>query len=632
MLHPVDAAVAIRTELAPPDSFLYKLLKGETSVGIARTEDGSLKTSSTRRELKALKRYLETGQVKGSVERLLEVADFYGVYSMKVTYPSEFARIKMTEDWFRASFNSPHVSANVRSVTYNLTQLTPAHLDSWTLIHQIHWMYARKLRRRLTNFDVTNLLGHKSAPIDYSHPATLEELDQHLYLIHTYPRPDVRHHNSQDLLASIQSANATFKERDAKFDSGLIRESLRRQRPHSHVIYDQYSPLPLNWRQSLAFILSTLNKSPICRLLTSNPALWKNMILAGGSVTNAILGCDINSDYDFFIYGLTEDEATEKVKAILALTFPGIYHGSISRSENVISYSYTQDYGPRCEVQFILRLYTSISEILHGFDVDSACVGFDGTQILMTERAQHAFGNMVNVVDFDRMSPSYEHRLHKYMARGFSVYVPGFDWGTVDMKVMNKYLKQLGQYEFAKRDLARAKRNLDQYTEQRAQSEVDRLKAGLPVPVGIEILINGYFNAFRQTSKSLDYAAFGTRVETGTEGLTYQIDKSDRIISYAIECLSYRAQPDFASIITRIFDMTLLMPNFHHPISIPKTVTWKTSNPGEQVSSTFHKTVLNDLSEWYKSRWVSAGGSPLSRLQDPSSVARSAPSLLSAQP
>jgi hypothetical protein len=34
---------------------------------------------------------------------------------------------------------------------------------------------------------------------------------------------------------------------------------------------------------------------------------------------------------------------------------------------------------------------------------------------------------MINVVDFDRMSPSYESRLAKYMLRGFSIYIPDFD-------------------------------------------------------------------------------------------------------------------------------------------------------------------------------------------------------------
>ena len=90
--------------------------------------------------------------------------------------------------------------------------------------------------------------------------------------------------------------------------------------------------------------------------------------------------------------------------------------GNILRTANAISIG---------DVQIILRLYKNISEIIHGFDVDCACVAFDFEKIWLTPRAYFSLKYMLNFIDFDRMSPSYEFRLSKYMKRGFSVYIPG---------------------------------------------------------------------------------------------------------------------------------------------------------------------------------------------------------------
>lgn len=76
-------------------------------------------------------------------------------------------------------------------------------------------------------------------------------------------------------------------------------------------------------------------------------------------------------------------------------------------------------------IQIIKRLYTSPSQIIHGFDVDSCCIltTLDGNTFI-TERGAHALKNGYNVLNFERFSPSNEYRLMKYLMRGFGLWIP----------------------------------------------------------------------------------------------------------------------------------------------------------------------------------------------------------------
>jgi hypothetical protein len=78
-------------------------------------------------------------------------------------------------------------------------------------------------------------------------------------------------------------------------------------------------------------------------------------------------------------------------------------------------------------VQFIFRCYNSISEILHGFDIASSAIGFDGTNLFTTSIGHIAIKYGFNIIDTTRLSPSYEFRLSKYLGRGFGIIMPNFN-------------------------------------------------------------------------------------------------------------------------------------------------------------------------------------------------------------
>jgi hypothetical protein len=209
---------------------------------------------------------------------------------------------------------------------------------------------------------------------------------------------------------------------------------------------------------------------------------FDNVLIAGGFITSTLTNSQYK-DIDIFIYGLTPDEATKKVEEIihtlknpvsvpnmseaevkkyisnltpeevvgkltLAMRGRSEYHGNdysvdydirnsnIWRNNNVISIG---------EFQIILRCYTSISEILHGFDLGSCAFGFDGRTIWMTELSCFAYKTGFNIVDLTRRSTSYEYRLYKYYNRGFGIIFPDLD---VFKLKPNEYISKYAKIKF----------------------------------------------------------------------------------------------------------------------------------------------------------------------------------------
>jgi len=88
-------------------------------------------------------------------------------------------------------------------------------------------------------------------------------------------------------------------------------------------------------------------------------------------------------------------------------------------------------------IQIILRLYSSPSEILAGFDVDACAVGYNGPQVYAAPRAFISLVTQSISVDMSRRSPSYELRLAKYARRGFEIFVPDLKRENIDPTVFH---------------------------------------------------------------------------------------------------------------------------------------------------------------------------------------------------
>ncbi|KAM0287752.1 hypothetical protein ACHAQH_000283 [Verticillium albo-atrum] len=182
---------------------------------------------------------------------------------------------------------------------------------------------------------------------------------------------------------------------------------------------------------------------------------WNNVVAAGSSVVNTLLPVppefNINkrklreyyhekfcpaSDVDLFLYGLTHDEAIEKIKQIeQAIRDAILTEVTVVRTKYAITIA--SQY-PTRHVQIVLRVYKSIGEILTGFDIDAAGGAYDGKQVYVTPRALGSFVTQINHIDLTRRSPSYENRLSKYSHRNFEIYWPELDRSRVDPTIFER--------------------------------------------------------------------------------------------------------------------------------------------------------------------------------------------------
>ncbi|ODA83814.1 hypothetical protein RJ55_02330 [Drechmeria coniospora] len=182
---------------------------------------------------------------------------------------------------------------------------------------------------------------------------------------------------------------------------------------------------------------------------------WSNVVAAGSSVVNCLLPVPDEftgskrklreyyhekfcpaSDVDLFLYGLTHDEAIEKMKHIeRAIRDALLNEVTVVRTKYAVTIA--SQYPVR-HVQIVLRVYKSVSEILTGFDIDAAGGAYDGKQVYVTPRALGSFITQINHIDLTRRSPSYENRLSKYSHRNFEVYWADLDRSRIDPTIFER--------------------------------------------------------------------------------------------------------------------------------------------------------------------------------------------------
>lgn len=132
---------------------------------------------------------------------------------------------------------------------------------------------------------------------------------------------------------------------------------------------------------------------------------------------------------------------------VMKLAFPGqkhpgsfeLPHVQIVRTSGSISILVDHSH----EMQIVLRHYATASEILHGFDLGSAAVGFDGVNVWLTALGRFAYECGYNVVDTSRRSLTYESRIMKYFHRGFELILPGLDVGQLPRRNLKYDYKEV---------------------------------------------------------------------------------------------------------------------------------------------------------------------------------------------
>ncbi|CAK9095401.1 Uncharacterized protein R883 [Durusdinium trenchii] len=201
----------------------------------------------------------------------------------------------------------------------------------------------------------------------------------------------------------------------------------------------------------------------------SNGALrkinWDNVVVAGGSVVACMLeDCSASpsgnrdarradlqrrfssplyedSDIDLFLYGLDVDEANAKVQE-LAMALQKTIPFQVAVVRTAFALTFISSY-PHRHIQIVLRLYSSVLEILSGFDVDCCTFAFDGMQVYATPRGVHSLLTGVNTIDLSRRSTSFEMRLAKYGSRGFGALAEDVDERRVSPGIYSEHVGDL---------------------------------------------------------------------------------------------------------------------------------------------------------------------------------------------
>nr|QQV29318.1 hypothetical protein K-LCC10_0063 [Kaumoebavirus] len=185
-----------------------------------------------------------------------------------------------------------------------------------------------------------------------------------------------------------------------------------------------------------------------------------NVLIAGGCVSGLLTGNSYD-DVDFFFYGISADEAKVKLQYMLnaipiaieedivkkneaakaekkSCYIPTLYKDSITtvRNSNCVTLKLGSAFPT---IQFILRVYPNLADILHSFDLGSSAVGYDvkSRKIYFTTLSKFSYETSTNIVDTTRRSTTYESRLAKYFEKGFDIILPSLDV----TKMRRDYLK-----------------------------------------------------------------------------------------------------------------------------------------------------------------------------------------------
>jgi hypothetical protein len=162
----------------------------------------------------------------------------------------------------------------------------------------------------------------------------------------------------------------------------------------------------------------------------------ENVCVAGGAACMPF--CGDFGDVDLFVYGLGAERAAlwrkaDEVAARVRDAFSDARCVTETLSPGVLTFFVFRGHEcPSLTIQLILRAYATLSAAVHGFDVGSCSVCYDGRVARMTRLAAFCVAHRVNVVHPPYRSPSYVHRLVKNFGRGFALVFVGLRRGALE--------------------------------------------------------------------------------------------------------------------------------------------------------------------------------------------------------
>ena len=191
--------------------------------------------------------------------------------------------------------------------------------------------------------------------------------------------------------------------------------------------------IPVGWSSSVPVVTQD---EYIARFFASCPELegllpLDGIVVAGGAAAFPLTGSSLwqPHDVDLFLVGkYTAEQRWSKMQQIV-LHFRGIVSNDHleTLSKGVLTLHLGKPLKTIRKIQLVLREFPTLSALLHGFDVPSCCVAFDGVRTVLTYLGAYAHVYHVNLVHPAYRSPTYEQRLAKYFSRMFALGLPSLD-------------------------------------------------------------------------------------------------------------------------------------------------------------------------------------------------------------
>jgi hypothetical protein len=157
--------------------------------------------------------------------------------------------------------------------------------------------------------------------------------------------------------------------------------------------------------------------------------------LAGGNLQFLFGSNSRHSDYDFFLVDQgywTQDRLQQLLDIMYRIykTTSPIHVDIVTmRTECAITvFQVTPMTKTKRPWQIVLKVYESLALVLQSFDIDAACLAFDGHKFLTNNRGRHFCQTGYNVFNPFRLSTNTSQRYLKYLVRyQVGILMPGFD-------------------------------------------------------------------------------------------------------------------------------------------------------------------------------------------------------------
>lgn len=164
---------------------------------------------------------------------------------------------------------------------------------------------------------------------------------------------------------------------------------------------------------------------------------------------------DIN-DIDFFVINSNEfTDIKEAIRVLQKEIFYELEHqkiGDVVRNITeeliTITANIEIDNGDVKEIKFqiIMKSFSSISALLHSFDLGSSCIAYDGETTYMTTLGVYSQYNKINLVIPEYHSLTYDKNLIKYFECGYNLGLMDFDYSKTGRTFANIDLEYISLY------------------------------------------------------------------------------------------------------------------------------------------------------------------------------------------